>query len=435
MGSNGRAWGIILSCAVASAAACDSDDGPGVGAGDAGAGGEPALAGAPSIDAGAPNGLGGSATGGAGAGPDGQAGRAGGGAGGEAGYALGGMNGDATPPSPLACSDGGASGGAGGSAGEASEGAYHRITLGSEQIAIAINDSGLMLVAAGWGDKYGDDSDSCQAWVVDTESVREVRTKATGCVLAVDMNEAGTVLASRDGSLPFLWNGGKATPLAGVTSGKPIALNDAEQVLLRDTPVGPALWQAGTLTPLRTPADEALVPVAINEGGQVIGFSRSAANVTETWLWEAGTASALGLDAVHALNEVGDIAGTKPAGAGVLSNGTFTPLLITSTLGGGPELSQDDLDDVRIHAITDDAVLVGDFYSLGEPDLAHPFRFEAGVFRHLDHHGSARDINAHDEIVGRRSSIQGCAGLECWKVNGFWSTLWVHDCPSACCTP
>ena len=444
MGSKGWTWGVVLVCAATSVGACDDDGdegGAGGGAGE-GAAGEGAQAGMPSGDAGGPpDQTGGSMTsGGNGGGQAGQAGdRAGGagGAGGEAGSTLGGTNGNVPPPRPLSCADGGASGAdsGSGSAGEASEGAYRRFILGSEQIAIALNDSGRMLVTAGWGDKDGDGSDSCQAWTVDVGSVHKVEATEGGCILAVDLNEAGTVLASRDGSLPFLWKDGVATPLAGVASGWPVALNDSEQVLLRDTPVGPALWQAGTLTPLRTPTDEALVPVAINESGQVIGASTNAANVTETWLWEAGTATALGLASVHALNNLGDVAGIQTSSVGILSEGTFTPLTITSTIGSGPDLTQGDLNDVRVHAITDDGVLVGDFYSSGEPDLAYAFRFEAGAFRYLHGFGSARDVNAHDEIVGRRSSIGSCSGLECWTVDGYWSTLWVHDCPSACCAP
>jgi hypothetical protein len=396
----------------------------------------------PSVDAGGPPAeTGGSSTSGANGGGQAGAGQGGGasaggeaGRGGEAGHSLGGSNGEGLPPS-LSCADEHPLGGAAGAAGAAGDG-FHRFILGSEQIAIAINDSGQMLITSGWGDSSSwaaPDYESCQAWVVDAESVSEVETSESGCVLAVDMNEAGTVLASQ-GSVPFLWNDGVATPLSGVASGTPIALNDAEQVVLRDTPVGPALWQAGTLTPLRTSADHALEPVAINEGGQVIGFSGDDELVEETWLWEAGSANALGLKAVHALNDVGDIAGVKDGPVGVLSGGTFTPLTITSTLGD-PELMPSDLKDIRIHRITDDGVLVGNFYHIGEPDLDSPFRFETGVLRYLEHHGSARDINAHDEIVGRRSIIQGCSGLECWRVVGYWSTLWDRDCPSACRAP
>jgi hypothetical protein len=449
MVSKGWTWGVLLLGAVTSVGACDDDDG--VDGGGAGAGGEGTQAGMPSVDAGGPpGGTGGSSSGGAN--PGGQAGETGGGAGGqsgsgagEAGQSLGGSNGEGTPP-PLGCPDdaSGADGGAygqwyppGGAGGAEAEDEFHRLTLGSKQIAIAINDSGQMLITSGFGESSSwaaFDYESCQAWVVDADSVSEVTAATSGCVLAVDMNEAGTVLASQ-GSVPFLWKEGIATPLTGVASGKPIALNDAEQVVLRDTPIGPALWQAGTLTALRTSADEALEPVAINEGGQVIGFSGTVDVADETWLWEEGTASALGLSAVHALNDVGDIAGIKDDAAGVLSDGTFTPLTITTTLNGS-EIPLGDRSDIRFHVISDEGVLVGSFHSLGEPELDSPFRFEAGVFRYLEHFGSARDINAHDEIVGRRTSIRfGPPLSESWIIEGYWPTLWVKDCPSACCAP
>src|SRR5215207_3349007 len=242
MTSNRRAWGIILSCAVAGAAACDTDDSPG--GGDSGAGGEQAQAGMPSVDAGGPpNEMGGTATNG-GANPSGQAGHAGGGAashagggadghagggtgghagGGEAGQSLGGSNGTGAPPTPLTCPDG-ASGAynqwlpLGGAGGADANAGFYRLTLGTKQTAIAINDNGLMLVTTGWGDSI-----SCQAWVVDADSVRQVTTATSGCVHAVDMNEAGTVLASQ-GSAPFLWKDGAATLLDGVASGTPVAL-------------------------------------------------------------------------------------------------------------------------------------------------------------------------------------------------------------------
>jgi probable HAF family extracellular repeat protein len=428
MASKGWTWGVLLLSAVTSVGACDDDDG--VDGGGAGAGGEGTQAGMPSVDAGGPpGGTGGSSTSGANAGGQAGGGQAGGGQsgggaggesgqGGEAGQSLGGSNGEDTPHSRSCPEDGGAGGRSnwyplGGAGGAEADGEYHRIQLGSEQIAIAINDSGQILITSGWGREYF--SASCQAWVVDADSVSEVTTSESGCVLAVDMNEAGTVLASQ-GSVPFLWKDGVATPLGGVASGTPIALNDAEQVVLRGTPVGPALWHAGILTPLRTSADQHLVPVAINEGGQVIGFSGDAEQTEQTWLWEDGSASALGLQAVHALNEVGDIAGVKDGAAGILSDGSFSPLSISTR-------------DIRIHAMTDDGVLVGDVYEWNEEDLAQPFRFEAGVARFLETYGSARDINAHDEIVGRRASIR--LGHDRWTVDGYWPTLWVRDCPSA----
>jgi uncharacterized membrane protein len=171
----------------------------------------------------------------------------------------------------------------------------------------------------------------------------------------------------------------------------------------------------------------AITPVAINEGGQIIGYSGSSEeDVTETWLWDEGSASALELSAVHALNDVGDIAGVKDHAEGILSGGTFTPL---------PPIHVGD--PIRIHAMTNDGVLVGDVYDIGEPTLAQPLRFENGVAQDLPGSGSARDINRHGEIVGRRTSIRiiPLPCRECWSVEGLWSSLWSQDCPSACCGP
>src|SRR5688500_10485058 len=211
MVSKGWTWGVLLLGAETSVGACDDDDG--VDGGGAGAGGEGTQAGMPSVDAGGPpGGTGGSSSGGAS--PGGQAGETGGGAGGqsgsgaggqsggagEAGQSLGGSNGKGTPP-PLTCPDdvsggeGGAYGqwyppeGAGGTGGADADDEFHRVVLGSEQIAIAINNSGQMLITSGWGDSSSwaaPDYESCQAWVVDAESVSEVETSESGCVLAVD---------------------------------------------------------------------------------------------------------------------------------------------------------------------------------------------------------------------------------------------------------
>jgi hypothetical protein len=438
-----------VSALLASVASCDSDPlgnmhagagEPGLVSAGAEQGGEPGAAGSADV----PGGSGGAGSiGNAGAAADnaGQAGQAPGSAG------SAGSEGLVEPhlscpgdPSPYGAGGQGGEGnwswldsGAGGAGGES----FHRITVGAAMTALAINESGQILVKA-------DGMPSCSAWLLDGGSAQPIEPEPGACVSAIDVNDDGTVLAMHD-SRPFFWRAGVVTYLAGVTVGRAVAFNNAEQVLLDNLPAGPALWEGGSLTPLKSPANEPLQPIAINEGGQVLAHIGTLDYSYSTWLWEDGVAVELGLGRADALNDSGVVVGVNIPESlsdrtiGTWRDGTFTPLDLANP-EGAPLHGPQEYDELVASAINDRGEIVGTFIPNWEDVDARPFYYVDGVLQFLDKSGRAYDISETGHVVGqhtRRVNASPCclACEVCGDIADPAAALWVRECPLACCPP
>lgn len=423
-----------VSALLANVASCD-DVTPGGVSGDAGEtglvsagadhGGEAGAAGSNA----AASGSGGADAGGAaGAAPD------------HGGQTSGGAGSDGAPQ--LACPGDAPLGGAGGGnsdwswldagAGGTTGASFHRITVGPGMSALAINETGQILVRA-------DGEPSCAAWLLEAASAQPIEVESGGCVTAVDLNDAGTVLAMHD-SQPFLWKDGVVTYLAGVTGGTAVGFNNAEQVVLAELPGGPALWEDGNLVLLRSPADEALQPIAINASGQVLARIGTADISLSTWLWEDGQAVELGLARADALSDAGVVVGVNVT-AGTLGtwyDGTFTPLDLTNP-DGAPLHGPDEYDELVASAINAHSEIVGTFFPNWEEVDATPFYYADGVLHFLGSSGQAYDISDAGEVAGQHSrQTPGSGCLRCedsGDVTGQNAALWLRECPLACCPP
>jgi probable HAF family extracellular repeat protein len=90
------------------------------------------------------------------------------------------------------------------------------------------------------------------------------------------------------------------------------------------------LWEGGTTTDLGTLGGSLSVATAINDRGQVVGWSTTADGLQRSFLWEKGTMRQLGTDFVNSLsiNNRGQVVVLGPGGTYLLtgSNATFIAL-------------------------------------------------------------------------------------------------------------
>jgi probable HAF family extracellular repeat protein len=190
-----------------------------------------------------------------------------------------------------------------------------------------------------------------------------------------------------------------------VQSAQAIEVDDAGQV------VGIAanrafVWQNGTKVELASLGGSASGAQALNEGGQVVGYSKltTQAQGTHAVTWINGAivdltpelASSQGA-AATGINEGGQVVGNISYGTAFLwQNGARTSL---GDLGGGASTAND---------INDSGIVVGSSYTNQLTTLGfmqHPFAWQNGVMRDLgllpgDEDGGAAAINSAGQIVG-----------------------------------
>jgi len=209
---------------------------------------------------------------------------------------------------------------------------------------------------------------------------------------ASGMNNLGQIV----GRGPFaaaVWNNGKVTELAGLSSGSGVAwaINDRGQIVGSSRNAAnqdrAVLWPDGTPfvvpTDLGTLGGDESFAVAINYGGQIVGTSRNAAAQLHPVLWENGTATDLGTlggdrgDAM-AINDLGQIVGASQTAAGIThatfwkNDGTPTDLgTVSDNFSQANDINQ--LGQIVGHSIDANGVshallwMDGSRYELGNP--------------------------------------------------------------------
>ena len=286
--------------------------------------------------------------------------------------------------------------------------------------AMAVVALCVALVAGGCGS-----AGSVQArWVV-----RDLGTLGGTRSDAVEINERGQVVG---GSLTgggkwhaFLWQRGRMTDLGALPGGTESSvgvLNERGQVVGSSATRGKAwphafLWESGTLIDLgtlghRQPGGRGgsarSVGAAINERGQVVGYSDVGGNV-HAFLWENGRMRDLGTlgggrSWARAINDRGQI-----VGAGRKRGAAYG-----FVWQGGKMMGSDAVRDAR--AINNRGqILCG-----GE---THAFLWESGWMRDLGtlggYRSSALAINERGQIVGTSGTAGGEGHAFLWE-RGLW---------------
>jgi probable HAF family extracellular repeat protein len=172
-------------------------------------------------------------------------------------------------------------------------------------------------------------------------------TTALG-IWAEAINEPGQVTGTAPNGHAALWDHGVITDLGtlGGSFSRPFALNDAGQVVgWSATATGQYhafVWADGVMTDIGTLGGTLSQAVAVNAAGQVVGASRTAtAGQEHAFLWQNGVLSDLGTlggqsSGARAINDAGQVVGSSTTAAGQShafrwANGVMSDL---GTLGG-----------------------------------------------------------------------------------------------------
>ena len=212
---------------------------------------------------------------------------------------------------------------------------FHLVASNAERVSIAaINRSGQMVALA---DQAVEGSSACRSFLIRPSGITPIDIAGFDCAAAVDIADSGTVLMVTEpvpaGPTPWLWKNGVATALAGVDLAYGIAVNARDQVVLEDRYGRALLWDAGVVTPILAPDGTPLMPLGLNNVGQVIAGT---SDLDRTYLWQDGVATPLPFFNVIAINDAGQVVGyftddapVPPAlneiNVGIWQNGALTP--------------------------------------------------------------------------------------------------------------
>jgi probable HAF family extracellular repeat protein len=200
---------------------------------------------------------------------------------------------------------------------------YARTTYG-EMVAWAINDAGVISGVVESGPEY-----LAVTWEI--EQFVQLPHLHSGGSSAAGINSGGQIVGHSDSDtgewLPVAWKDGEITPLsmlgAGPESGGfALGINDHGQIVgaswTRDYEEDKhaVIWQDGAITDLGClPGDPRCVAIAINERGQIVGWSETPIGELRPVLWQDGTMTALGMlpgdpyGAAMDINDSGQIVG------------------------------------------------------------------------------------------------------------------------------
>ncbi|SNB47975.1 Ig-like domain-containing protein [Geobacter sp. DSM 9736] len=152
---------------------------------------------------------------------------------------------------------------------------------------------------------------------------------------------------------------------------------------------------AYSVTELGTLGGDTSLAVANNDNGVVVGQSKTATNENHAFFWKNGVMTDMGAFDVVAVNEVGQVIGTRGGRSYFWEKGTLTDL---GTLGGLTATAR---------AINDSGAVVGE--SDTETGLIHAFLWSKGVMTDLgaldgDTVSGAYGINNSGQIIGISNS-------------------------------
>jgi probable HAF family extracellular repeat protein len=165
--------------------------------------------------------------------------------------------------------------------------------------------------------------------------------------LAVAFNQRGQIVGSDEDGHAALWTNGETKDI-GTLGGKGAeahAINERGQIVgWSETASGAShafLWQAGKLTDLGTLGGTQSSAATLNERGQIVGSSQTASGAFHAFLWQDGNLTDLGTlggtqTLAAAINERGQIVGSSQTASGMFhaffwQDGKMTDL---GTLGG-----------------------------------------------------------------------------------------------------
>jgi probable HAF family extracellular repeat protein len=253
---------------------------------------------------------------------------------------------------------------------------------------------------------------------------RSGRMTNVGFAYAEAINDRGQIIGVRKVAVPngfmwapVLWEAGRVRDLWSPRAGSVLpywatALDDHGRVVGEDD--GRAvLWQDGEITDLGPGT-----PVAINERGQIAGYSQTATGEVRAFLWQQGTRTDLGPGTPVAINGYGQIVGDRWTGsilhAVLWHDGTTTDL---GTLGGSRSFAT---------AISDRGQIVG--ASTDVRGVQHGFVWQNGTMTRLPSPtGYARTravaINDRNQIAGD-GCFDDCERRAPWA-RGRFAVLWT----------
>ena len=233
---------------------------------------------------------------------------------------------------------------------------------------------------------------------------------------AIDVNDRGLVVGwgqSREGDESlctvhgFIWDNGTLTNLGAIA---PVAVNNHDQIAGNTILVGPthaALLQAGALTDLGTLGGDMSGVTALNDHGQIVGFSTTASGATHGFLWQDGAMTDLGTlgglsSRAIALNEHGQVVGNSTTGTGATHGFLWQDgvMIDLGTLGGAT---------TEVRALNARGQIVG--RSTTPTGDGHAFLWDGGVMTDLGTLGGtqsdAHAVNKHGQIAGVSSTGVG----------------------------
>jgi hypothetical protein len=259
------------------------------------------------------------------------------------------------------------------------------------------------------------------------------------CVYAADIADNGEILLGDHQlpvSEPLLWVEGTVSELAGAGNRYPIEINTHRQVLLMDGYGEGFVWEAGVVTPILSQEGAPLMPVAMNNLGQVIA---ERGDLEATFLWDAGIATELPFFNVIAINDQGQIAGyfrDMASGPGVLNdinvgiyqNGVLTPF---DTGRVWPTGDRDR--EIHVFGLSERGDVAGEMPPMTGLQPIPFVRYASGdtVLLPVIEAGEAREVSDAGVIFGYQYGVEEpgpSAPFVRWR-----PTIWSPRCIGSCC--